>query len=476
MLNKKLSLILLAAAAVVELTSLVWIRGEYRSTMIDGAEYQVPAAIDFKGDFYERNYLPVTVPLTEAPWHGEKAPEKGAEIYLTLTRNADGMMEITGAQDTRPGGDYLITRVLSYIDGMVHFHFPADRMYMSPEQLAKLSIVELSERVQVKNEQKKTTETHRKNELSALIHIKDGRAVIAKVLANGSPVEQTFTTIGKNINVQMLRRDRYFGEAGDIRQTDSACDPKGHRQHDEDRVRESRHPGCQVAVQKIIDPIDERYAGDQGERRCHHREKWIRRPGKIHRPIGRERRKESGNRNGDIPIHLQPVAGVFHERPHHRRQHGEERIDSMTAEDQAECCRCQPDREDDHPLGINAISKILPDIIQAKAEIIIGFVFIQCFPAGLTRLQKSRHIDAMAVAFAEHRICLFPIIDIDHDGRVCDMDLYIFPVDAKAGRCAEHVTHDTLAPCTTLHHQLPRIQDERHLASDGKRRIGYFHS
>ena len=35
---------------------------------------------------------------------------------------------------------------LSYIDGMVHFHFPADRMYMSPEQLAKLSIVELSER------------------------------------------------------------------------------------------------------------------------------------------------------------------------------------------------------------------------------------------------------------------------------------------------------------------------------------------
>lgn len=51
MLNKKLSLILLAAAAVVELTSLVWIRGEYRSTMIDGAEYQVPAAIDFRGGF-----------------------------------------------------------------------------------------------------------------------------------------------------------------------------------------------------------------------------------------------------------------------------------------------------------------------------------------------------------------------------------------------------------------------------------------
>ena len=191
MLSKKMSLILLAAAAVVELTSLVWIRGEYRSTMIDGAEYQVPAAIDFKGDFYERNYLPVTVPLTEAPWHG--GDHRGAGYPSR--------------------GDYLITRALSYIDGMVHFHFPVDRMYMSPEQLAKLSIVELSERVQVKNEQKKTTETHMKNELSALIHVKDGRAVIAKVLANGSPVEQTFTTVGKNINVTYAKsakeRDQY---------------------------------------------------------------------------------------------------------------------------------------------------------------------------------------------------------------------------------------------------------------------------
>ena len=36
MLNKKLSLILLAAATVVELTSRVWIRGEYRSTISRG--------------------------------------------------------------------------------------------------------------------------------------------------------------------------------------------------------------------------------------------------------------------------------------------------------------------------------------------------------------------------------------------------------------------------------------------------------
>lgn len=213
MMHKKFSLILLLVVLAVELISLVWTRGEYRSAMIDGAEYQVPAQIEFKGDFYHKNYLSLNIPYTEAPWKGTATPEKGEEIYLLLARNEEGMMEVTGATDARPGGDYIITRVSSYLDSKVYFTFPADRMYMSPEQLKKLSVVELSERVQVKNEERKTTETHMKNEMTALIHIKDGRVVITKVLANGSPIEQTYTTVGKNMNVQYAKsgkeRDQY---------------------------------------------------------------------------------------------------------------------------------------------------------------------------------------------------------------------------------------------------------------------------
>lgn len=212
-MNKKISLMVLLVVLAVEIISLVWTRGEYRSTMIDGAEYQVPAQIEFKGDFYHKNYLSVNIPYTEAPWKGSATPEKGEEIYLLLARNEEGLMEITGATDARPGGDYIITRVSSYLDGKVYFQFPADRMYMSPEQLKKLSVVELSERVQVKNEESKKTETHMKNEMTALIHIKDGRVTIAKVLANNSPIEQTYTTVGKNINVKYATsgkdRDQY---------------------------------------------------------------------------------------------------------------------------------------------------------------------------------------------------------------------------------------------------------------------------
>ncbi len=213
MLNKKFALLLLAVVAVVEIISLVWIRGDYRNTLLDGAEYQVPATIDYKGDFYHKNYLSLAVPMTEAAWKGRTIPEKGEEIYLSLAPNEAGLMEITGAFAEKPAGDYIATRVMSYVEGTVHFNFPVDRMYMSPEQLQKLSVVELSERVQVMNEEKKTTETQMKNEVTALIRVKDGRVAVSRVLANGSPVEQTYTTVGKNMNIKYAQgpheRDQY---------------------------------------------------------------------------------------------------------------------------------------------------------------------------------------------------------------------------------------------------------------------------
>ena len=213
MLNKKFALLLLAVVALVEIVSLVWIRGDYRNTMLDGAEYQVPANIDFKGDFYHKNYLSLTVAITEAAWKGRAIPEAGEEVYLSLSKREAGFMEITGATGEKPAGDYIAVRVMSYVGGTVYFKFPADRMYMSPEQLQKLSVVELSERVQVKNEERETTETHMKNEVTALIHVKDGRVAVAKVLANGSPVEQTYTTVGKNMKITYAKspaeRDRY---------------------------------------------------------------------------------------------------------------------------------------------------------------------------------------------------------------------------------------------------------------------------
>ena len=157
-MNRKYSLLLVLITAVFELAFLVWTRADYRSTLLDGEEYEVPAAIEFHGNFYDRKL-------------------------------------------TQPSGSYIKTRALRIMDGTVYFNFPADRMYMAPEQLKKLSVVELSERVQVPEDNGKT-KTAMKNEITALVRVKDGRAAVSRVLANGGPVEQIFTTVGKNLSVK----------------------------------------------------------------------------------------------------------------------------------------------------------------------------------------------------------------------------------------------------------------------------------
>lgn len=202
MSRKKIALCLLALVLIFEVSALVWMRGEYRSVMLDGKEYEVPATIDFKGDFYERNYLSVNISIHNALWKGTKIPKKGEEIYLALDKNSKGLGQVLSAYDHAPNGDYLITRATGYSDGKVTFDFPANRMYMPKGELKKLSVVELSERVQVKEDGKKESEEKQKNEITALIHVKDGRATIFKVLAGGSPVEQTYTTVGKSLSVK----------------------------------------------------------------------------------------------------------------------------------------------------------------------------------------------------------------------------------------------------------------------------------
>lgn len=148
-MNRKYSLLLVLITAVFELAFLVWTRADYRSTLLDGEEYEVPAAIEFQGDFYDRNYIAVNVPITETKWEGEREPETGETIYLVISKGQKGALILDHAQLTQPPGNYIKTRALRIMDGTVYFNFPADRMYMAPEQLKKLSVVELSERVQV---------------------------------------------------------------------------------------------------------------------------------------------------------------------------------------------------------------------------------------------------------------------------------------------------------------------------------------
>lgn len=106
-MNRKYSLLLVLITAVFELAFLVWTRADYRSTLLDGEEYEVPAAIEFQGDFYDRNYIAVNVPITETKWEGEREPETGETIYLVISKGQKGALILDHAQPAQPSGSYI---------------------------------------------------------------------------------------------------------------------------------------------------------------------------------------------------------------------------------------------------------------------------------------------------------------------------------------------------------------------------------
>lgn len=198
--NKLIVLILLLS---LECVLMFWCRNRYMTVLSEGAVYESPASVDFKPDFAESNYLSVYIPVTSAVWVGKNAPDKGQTIYLIPGKNVDGMLFIRRASDVKPVGEYLAVTAKGYMYGRVSFDFPASRVYMTSGQMKKLSVLELTERVQVKEGTGKDdkTRTQLKNRITAIIRIDDGHAVIERLLCNGAPVELAYTTVGTNVHI-----------------------------------------------------------------------------------------------------------------------------------------------------------------------------------------------------------------------------------------------------------------------------------
>ena len=202
-MTRRNKIILLLILLALECVLLFWCRNRYMTVLSSGTVYESPASVDFKPDFAERNYLSVYIPVTSAVWVGKNAPEKGKEIYLIPGKNVDGMLFIRRASDVKPSGEYLTVMAKDYLYGRVSFDFPASRVYMTSGQMKKLSVLELTERVQVKEvtDKEDKTRTQLKNRITAIIRIYDGHAVIERLLCNGAPVELAYTTVGTNTHI-----------------------------------------------------------------------------------------------------------------------------------------------------------------------------------------------------------------------------------------------------------------------------------
>lgn len=218
-MNKKTTLLAVLVVVIFELIFLGYMRFSYKSTMEEGKVFEVPAMINFSGDFYNRNYILVYIPLFQTKWLGNENLKVGEEIYVSVYKDKDGMMKLDHAESKEPSGDYFIARASYVGNGLVNFRFPADRMYATKDELKNYSIVELSENVQVKNYKTKEVKSKKKNEVTAQIRIKDGKVTIEKILASGASADKVFVTKGKNLKIKYANgattKDMVNGEETD---------------------------------------------------------------------------------------------------------------------------------------------------------------------------------------------------------------------------------------------------------------------
>ncbi len=207
-MNKKIVWIAFFLIAVAELFLLVWIRGSYRTVEAEGKEFLTPVSVDFGENFYESNYMTLHVPIQKALWKEANEPVKGETIYISIRENDKKELEVLQAQLEKPSGDYIKARAAGMDRDIVHFAFPVNRLYMSADELARVPVSELAERVQVKDPDTGRTVSRMKNDIKAQLRIKDGEVVIQNLLVNGNPIQTTFTTVGKNVNIKYANSEK----------------------------------------------------------------------------------------------------------------------------------------------------------------------------------------------------------------------------------------------------------------------------
>lgn len=194
-MNKKWIWALFLLAGLAEVLSLAWIRGEYLTVREEGAEYITPVSVDFSKNFYETHYISLHIPLRKAMWQGDTPPEKGEEVYLAIRSDSDRRLEILHAQMDEPSGDYIRVRARGMDGDILHFDFPVERLYLPAEDIRRISVSELAERMQVRDPDTGKVVTRLKNEITARLRIRGGQLVIEDLLVNGSPVQAAFTTV-----------------------------------------------------------------------------------------------------------------------------------------------------------------------------------------------------------------------------------------------------------------------------------------
>ena len=114
---------------IVQLGVLSYIGWRWHNISVDGIPYQWRCLPRLEESSFGTDYVRIVFPEDTAQWLDETAPEEGERIYVHISHDASGLMQIAGASAEKPGigGDYMDAVVVSFQDGVVQFKVAFDR-------------------------------------------------------------------------------------------------------------------------------------------------------------------------------------------------------------------------------------------------------------------------------------------------------------------------------------------------------------
>lgn len=169
--NHKWFLFLLVV--VVQFAVLGYIGWRWHNISVDGIPYQWKAVPRLESSAFGTDYIRVVFPEDTTQWLDDTAPDIGQPIYVQISRDDKGLMQVEGASADKPGygKDYMNATVVAYDAGSVQFKVAFDRYRIAPELTDGIYDITNDDSV------------------IASIRMKKGDGIIEGIFVNGIPLE-----------------------------------------------------------------------------------------------------------------------------------------------------------------------------------------------------------------------------------------------------------------------------------------------
>jgi hypothetical protein len=165
--------LLFLLVVIIQLGTLAYIGWRWHNIGVDGIPYQWQCVPRLEVSSFGTDYIRVVFPEDTTKWLDQSQPEAGQIVYVYISRDAKGVMEIEGASVSKPsvGGDYMNATVVSFQNGTVQFRVGFDRYRIAPEKSDGIYDINAGDNV------------------IASVRMKKGEGVIEGIYVNGVPLE-----------------------------------------------------------------------------------------------------------------------------------------------------------------------------------------------------------------------------------------------------------------------------------------------